>query len=100
MTAHTTPQPMLYAVKVLNDSFIQTCLLRSHQTSASARAVSFEKPFHPPPAIFGKFKQEFPLMASMGDMPDAAWNVMSLCPSHLILNNVLFVLKKLNITPF
>jgi hypothetical protein len=26
-----------------------------------------------------------PIMASMGDMPDAAWNVMSLCSCHLFL---------------
>jgi hypothetical protein len=28
-------------------------------------------------------KQEFPLMASMGDMPDVPWNVMSLRPCHI-----------------
>jgi hypothetical protein len=39
-------------------------------------------------------------MGSMGDVPDAACNVVSLCSCHLFSNNVLFALKKLKIAPF
>jgi hypothetical protein len=44
--------------------------------------------------------KEFSFMASMGDVPDAAWNVMSLCPCHLVSNNALFALEKRKIAPF
>jgi len=39
-------------------------------------------------------------MASMGNMPDTAWNVMSLCSCYLVLYIVLFSPKKRNIGPF
>ena len=39
-------------------------------------------------------------MASMGDVPDVARNKMSLCSCHKLQKNALFVLKKVNITPF
>ena len=35
--------------------------------------------------IFGKLEQELPLVASMGDMPDLAGDVMSLCSGHSAL---------------
>jgi hypothetical protein len=39
-------------------------------------------------------------MASMGDVPDAARNKMSLCSCHKLQKNALFALKKVNIAPF
>jgi hypothetical protein len=49
-----------------------------------------------------KFKEEFPLVASMGDIPDVPRNVMSLCPCYIKENRretALFALEKLIIGP-
>ncbi len=46
-------------------------------------------------------EEKFPLMASMSDMPDITWNVMSLCSRHMHSEkNGLFVLEKVNIGRF
>ena len=34
-----------------------------------------------------EFREEFPLMTSIGDMPDVPWNVMPLCPCHIEENS-------------
>jgi hypothetical protein len=43
------------------------------------------KPVQIPMPILRELEKEFPLMASMGDMPDVARNVMSLCSCHRYL---------------
>ena len=37
------------------------------------------KPITPTPFVFVKFQQQFLFMATVGDVPDAAWNIMSIC---------------------
>ncbi len=39
-------------------------------------------------------------MASMCDMPDVAWNIISLCSCHSFLQKRIFALKKRVITQF
>ena len=56
------------------------------------------QPLQIPMPISYESKKEFPLMASMGDMPDVPRNVMSLCPYH-IEENSSFSPRKTNYTP-
>jgi hypothetical protein len=52
-------------------------------------------------AILREPEEKFALMASMSDMPDITWNVMSLCSRHMHSEkNGLFAPEKLNIDCF
>jgi hypothetical protein len=44
--------------------------------------------------VLRELEEEFPLMASMGDMPYVAGQVMSLCPCHTSPAKTLFLPSK------
>ena len=52
-------------------------------------------------AILRELQEELPLMASMSNMPDVPWDIMSFCSRHMHSEkNALFAPKKLNIGRF
>ena len=50
-------------------------------------------------AILRELEEEFPFMASMSDMPDITWNVMSFCSCHRLLGNQSFCPQKIHHRP-
>ncbi len=42
----------------------------------------FEEPLNPTVTVLFKFQQEFPFVASLGNVPDLIRNIMSFCPCH------------------
>jgi hypothetical protein len=54
-------------------------VVEHHQTKAP---LGFKEPLNPAVTVLFKFQQEFPFVASLGDVPDLIWDIMSFCPCH------------------
>ena len=85
-------RPFCYQLHCLGDNLPLPAVLdkkvnmvRSHRIIQDTRAetlLPLEKPLQPPSPVSGKPQKELLLMASMGDVPHAARNVMSVSSGH------------------
>jgi hypothetical protein len=55
------------------------------QNTEAVSLLGLEKPSNPGSSVKCKFKQKILLMTSMSDVPDMAWQKITICPRHFPL---------------
>jgi hypothetical protein len=85
-----------YSVEVIIAIFlICKCDVPQHcQTIASPGLI---EPLKPSPPVLRKLEEKFPLMTSVGDMPDVSRNIVSFCSCHGFPFILLFLTTKTTI---
>jgi hypothetical protein len=72
-------------LRILAVLYQQVNVIAGSNVIQHREAIAFsrlEQPVLPALAIPFKLKQELPIMASMGDVPDGAWNVEAISSWH------------------